>query len=112
MIVRANGSEKSRRALNGPDKRGRSGGQVRSSAPTTAARRPPMPVGALHQLRAAQTGAMKARIAAANQLHSLCDTAPEQVRAQLRPLTFKQKIDCPRHRGKTIARLAPRISGT
>lgn len=35
---------------------------------------------------------MKARTAAANQLHSLCDTAPEKVREQLRPLTFRQKI--------------------
>jgi transposase len=50
------------------------------------------PVEALRQLRVARAGAMKARIAAANQLHSLCDTAPESVRAQLRPLTFKQKI--------------------
>ena len=35
---------------------------------------------------------MKARTAAANQLHSLCDTAPDKVREQLRPLTFRQKI--------------------
>jgi transposase len=35
---------------------------------------------------------MKARTAAANQLHSLSDTAPESIRALLRPFTFKQKI--------------------
>ncbi len=35
---------------------------------------------------------MKARTAAANQLRSLIDTAPERVRAQLRDLTFKKKI--------------------
>ena len=50
------------------------------------------PVEALRQLRVARAGAMKARTAAANQLHSLIDTAPERVRAQLRDPTFKQKI--------------------
>jgi len=34
------------------------------------------PVEAVRQLRVARAGAMKARTAAANQLHSLCDTAP------------------------------------
>jgi transposase len=45
-------------------------------------------VEALRQLRVARSGALKARTAAANQLHSLCDTAPDRVRAQLkgRPL--------------------------
>ena len=50
------------------------------------------PVEALRQLRVARTGAMKARTAAANQLHSVCDTAPEQVRAQLRGLTTRRKV--------------------
>ena len=50
------------------------------------------PIEALRQLRVARAGAMKARTAAANQLHSLIDTAPDKVRAQLRDLTFKQKI--------------------
>src|SRR6266536_1121075 len=50
------------------------------------------PVEALRQLRVARAGAMKARTAAANQLHSLIDTAPDRVRAQLRDLTFKKKI--------------------
>jgi transposase len=50
------------------------------------------PVEALRQLRVARTGAMKARTAAANQLHSLIDTAPDRVRAQLRDLTFKNKV--------------------
>ena len=36
------------------------------------------PVEALRQLRIARSGAIKARTAAANQLHSLCDTAPTQ----------------------------------
>jgi transposase len=35
---------------------------------------------------------MKARISASNQLHSLCDTAPERIRAQLRGLGLRQKI--------------------
>ena len=39
------------------------------------------PVEALRQLRLARTGAMKARTAAANQLHSVCDTAPDQIRS-------------------------------
>jgi transposase len=50
------------------------------------------PVEALRQLRVARAGAMKARTAAANQLHSLIDTAPDRVRAQLRDRTFKKKI--------------------
>ncbi len=50
------------------------------------------PIEALRQLRVARGGAMKARTAAANQLHSLIDTAPDPVRAQLRALTFKKKL--------------------
>jgi len=50
------------------------------------------PIEALRQLRVARGGAMKARTAAANQLHSLIDTAPDPVRAQLRALSFKQKV--------------------
>ena len=50
------------------------------------------PVEALRQLRVARAGAIKARTAAANQLHSLCDTAPDQVRAQLAGLTLKEKV--------------------
>jgi transposase len=50
------------------------------------------PVEALRQLRLARTGAIKARTAAANQLHSVCDTAPDQLRAQLRRLTTRRKV--------------------
>ena len=50
------------------------------------------PVEALRQLRLARTGAMKARTAAANQLHSVCDTAPDPIRAQLRGLTTRRKV--------------------
>jgi transposase len=50
------------------------------------------PVEALRQLRVARGGAMKARSAAANQLHSLSDTAPESVRAKLRRLPAKQMV--------------------
>jgi transposase len=50
------------------------------------------PVEAVRQLRVARNGAMKARTAAANQIHSLCDTAPEQVRAQLRGLTLRKRV--------------------
>jgi transposase len=49
------------------------------------------PVEALRQLRIARAGAMKARTAAANQLHSVCDTAPDQIRTQLRGLTTRHK---------------------
>ena len=49
-------------------------------------------VEALRQLRVARAGAMKARTAAANQLHSLIDTAPDPVRAQLRALSFNKKV--------------------
>lgn len=50
------------------------------------------PVEALRQLRVARAGAVKARTAAANQLHSLLDTAPDALRAQMAKLTFKQKV--------------------
>ena len=50
------------------------------------------PVEALRQLRVARSGAVKARTAAANQLHSLLDTAPDQLRAQMATLTFKDKV--------------------
>jgi len=50
------------------------------------------PVEALRQLRVARMGAMKARTAAANQLHSVCDTAPEQIRTQLRGLSTRRKV--------------------
>ena len=50
------------------------------------------PVEALRQLRVARNGAMKARTAAANPLHSLCDTAPDCVRAQLRGLSLRKKV--------------------
>lgn len=50
------------------------------------------PIEALRQLRVARSGAMKARTAAANQLHSLCDTAPDAVRARLRGLSLRKKV--------------------
>jgi len=50
------------------------------------------PVEAVRQLRIARSGAMKARTAAANQLHSLCDTAPDQIRAQLAGMTLRKKV--------------------
>ncbi len=43
---------------------------------------------------------MKARTAAANQLHSVCDTAPDQLRDQLRGLTTRAKV-------KVASRLRP-----
>jgi transposase len=57
------------------------------------------PVEALRQLRVARAGAVKARISAANQLHSLCDAPPETIRAQLRRLPLRQKVEiCERWR--------------
>jgi transposase len=50
------------------------------------------PVEALRQLRIARSGAMKARTAAANQLHSLCDTAPDAIRSQLAGLSLRKKV--------------------
>ena len=50
------------------------------------------PVESLRQLRIARSGAVKARTAAANQIHSLCDTAPDPIRAQLRGLTMGKKV--------------------
>jgi transposase len=76
------------------------------------------PVEALRQLRVARAGAMKARTAAANQLHSLIDTAPDRVRAQLRDLTFKKEgrpccglaADHHRDTGRRLA-LCDRVGG-
>ncbi len=56
------------------------------------------PIEALRQLRLARNGAIKARTAAANQLHSLTDTAADELRTKLRGLTTLQ-------RAKTCARL-------
>lgn len=50
------------------------------------------PVEAVRQLRIARSGAMKARTAAANQLHSLCDTAPDNIRAQFTGKTLRKKV--------------------
>jgi transposase len=50
------------------------------------------PVEALRQLRIARSGAMKARTAAANQIHSLVDTAPDAIRSQLRNLTTRRRV--------------------
>ena len=50
------------------------------------------PIEAVRQLRVARSGAMKARTAAANQIHSLCDTAPDPIRAQLAGLSLKKKV--------------------
>lgn len=50
------------------------------------------PVEALRQLRVARSGAVKARTAAANQFHSLLDTGPDALRAQMAKLSFKDKI--------------------
>jgi transposase len=45
------------------------------------------PVEALRMLRVARRGAVKARVAALNQVHGLLASAPEDLRAQLRGLT-------------------------
>jgi transposase len=58
------------------------------------------PIESIRQLRVARAGAMKARTAAANQMHSLTDTAPDELRAKLRALTTLQ-------RARTCARLRP-----
>jgi transposase len=50
------------------------------------------PVEAVRQLRVARSGAMKARTAAANQLHSLIDTAPDSIRTQLRGLSTRRRV--------------------
>jgi transposase len=50
------------------------------------------PIEAVRQLRVARNGAIKSRTAAANQLHSLCDTAPDALRDQLRGLSIRKKV--------------------
>jgi transposase len=58
------------------------------------------PIESVRQLRVARAGAMKARTAAANQMHSLTDTAPDELRAKLRGLTTLR-------RARVCARLRP-----
>jgi transposase len=50
------------------------------------------PVEALRQLRIARSGAIKARTPAANQIHSLCDTAPDEIRATRPPPARSHKL--------------------
>ena len=50
------------------------------------------PVEALRQIRIARAGAIKARTAAANQLHSICDTAPDAIRGRLRGLSTRRQV--------------------
>jgi transposase len=62
------------------------------------------PIEAVRQLRVARSGAMKARTAAANQLHSLTDTAPDALRARLRPLTTRARaVTASRFRATDVA---------
>jgi transposase len=57
------------------------------------------PVEAIRQLRVARSGAIKARISASNQLHSLTDTAPDSVRAKVHGLTLRKRVSvCERWR--------------
>jgi transposase len=57
------------------------------------------PIESVRQLRVARNGATKARTAAANQMHSLTDTAPDELRAKLRALTtFQRARTCARVR--------------
>jgi transposase len=65
---------------------------VLSGQATVAPKAGTGPVEAIRQLRIARSGAMKARTAAANQLHSLCDTAPDALRSQLSGLSLKKKV--------------------
>jgi len=46
----------------------------------------------IRQLRIARRGALKARIQATNTLHALIDTAPEDIRGQLRPLSHARRV--------------------
>jgi transposase len=50
------------------------------------------PVEAVRHLRIARSSAVKATIAAANQLHSLRDTAPEEIRAQILHLSVPKMV--------------------
>ena len=64
------------------------------------------PVEALRQLRLARAGALKARTAAANQLHSLTDTAPDELRARLRfPHDAATRAACARDCGPVMCSL-------
>ena len=58
------------------------------------------PVECLRMLRVARRSAAKARTQAANQIHSVTVTAPEQVKHQLRGLTLKARV-------RTCARWRP-----
>ena len=91
-VNRPNRQNRRRRGKSDPVDAEAAGWAVLNGEATVTPKTGDGPVEALRQLRLARAGAMKARTAAANQLHSLSDTAPESIRAQLRSLTFKQKI--------------------
>jgi hypothetical protein len=72
---------------------------VQSGQVTALAKSKDGPVEAIRALRVARKSAIKARTQAANQLHGLVATAPEELRAQLRDLTARQLADrCARSR--------------
>lgn len=96
-VNRPNRQNRRRRGKSDPVDAEAAGRAVLNGEATTTPKTGDGPVEALRQLRVARAGAVKARTAAANQLHSLIDTAPEAVRARLRSLTFKQKIATAEH---------------
>src|SRR5918994_1595441 len=91
-VNRPNRQNRRRRGKSDPVDAEAAGRAVLAGEATVTPKTGTGPVEALRQLRVARAGAMKARTAAANQLHSLIDTAPDRVRAQLRDLTFKKKV--------------------
>jgi hypothetical protein len=72
---------------------------VQSGQATALAKSKDGPVEAIRALRVARKSAIKARTQAANQLHGLVATAPDELRDQLRGLTVHQLADrCARSR--------------
>lgn len=91
-VNRPNRQERRRRGKDDPIDAEAAARSVLAGTATAKPKSGDGPVEAVRHLRVARNGAIKARTAAANQLHALCDTAPDVLRAQLRGLSLRKKI--------------------
>jgi transposase len=94
-IIEVNRPNRQRRRANGksdPADAIAAGRAVLAGEATAIAKAGTGPVEGLRMLRCARRSADKARTQAANQIHSILDTAPETLRAELRDLPLRQIV--------------------
>ena len=95
-IIEVNRPNRQRRRANGksdPADAIAAGRAVLAGDATAIAKAGTGPIEGLRMLRCARRSADKARTQAANQIHSLLDTAPEALRAELRDLPLRTIVD-------------------